>query len=169
MNNKSNIPVSTEYFLKPGFIFVAVRPTVISTVTGSSVSLCIHDRKQKIGGMNHFIYPFADKKMQTTAEYGNVAITCLLRMLLNNKCKLKNLEAQIMGGSYNQKLSTEHIGQKNIAIVKKILDRRVSVVSEDVGGKKGRKVVFNSATGEVAVFKTDNIRESDWYPYINDR
>jgi len=169
MNHKSDIPVAAEYFLKPGFIFLASFPTTISTVLGSSVSVCIYDRKQEIGGINHFLFPCITKKTAATANYGNVATMHLIRMLLRSKCKLKNLEAQILGGADNHEFSAKKIGWENIAMARKIITKKIAIVSEDVGGNKGRKIVFNSKTGDVAVFKTDKLRQSDWYPYESDR
>ena len=54
MENVSNSPVSQNYFLKPGFIYVATKPTMISTVVGSCIAVCVFDRKQKIGGHESF-------------------------------------------------------------------------------------------------------------------
>jgi chemotaxis protein CheD len=45
----------------------------------------------------------------------------------------------------------------------------ISIVSEDVGGALGRKIVFNTLTNDVAVLKTDGVRKSDWFPYHSDR
>ncbi len=75
-----------------------------------------------------------------------------------------------MGGAHNSKVSPKDIGFENIMAAKKILTReRIRVTSEDVRGSKGRKIIFNTGTNEVAVFKVDKLRESDWYPYRNDR
>ena len=63
-----------HYFLQSGYIFVSDQSVTISTVIGSSVSVCICDRKKRIGGMNHFQFPYMTLKGKTTALYGNVAI-----------------------------------------------------------------------------------------------
>jgi chemotaxis protein CheD len=34
-----------------------------------------------------------------------------------------------------------------------------------VGGEKGRKIIFNTTTNEIAVVKVDKVREEDGYPY----
>jgi chemotaxis protein CheD len=55
-------------------------------------------------------------------------------------------------------------------IARKILAKeRINITSEDVGGEKGRKIVFNTHTNEMAVIKVDKLRTVDWYPYENDR
>jgi len=40
-----------------------------------------------------------------------------------------------------------------------LVGKRISVISEDVGGEKGRKIVFNSENNEVAVIKVERLRK----------
>ena len=170
MTDRSNSPVLTNYFLEPGYIFLAINPTSISAVAGSSVSVSIYDRNRKVGGMNLFRFPYVREKDRATAEYGNVATITLIRMMLHDGSRIKDLEAQILGGAHNNKISPKNIGRDNIMAARKILAKeRISVASEDVGGDKGRKVVFNTSAGEVAVIKVDKLRAADWYPYTQNR
>ena len=167
---ESNNLIAADYFLEPGHILLAATPTIISTVLGSCVSICIYDKKQKVGGINHFQYPYTRKKKESTAKYGNVAAITLIRMMVNNGSKIKNLEAQLFGGALNREISSTSIGLENIIIARKILAKeRIRIVSEDVGGEKGRKIVFNTGTNEIAVMKVEKLRARDWYPYKNDR
>ena len=170
MTKKSNSLIQANYFLEPGYLFLATKPTVVSTVLGSSVSVCIYDIKQKMGGINHFQFPFTGEKHQATAKYGNVATIALIRIMVNNGSKIKHLEAQILGGAYNRKVSPKNIGQENIMAARKILAReRICIASEDVGGEKGRKIVFNTDSSEIAVIKVEKVRAKDWYPYEDHR
>jgi len=116
--------------------------------------------------MNNFQLPFMKTKGKTTAVYGNVATMALIKMILARDCKKKHLEAQIFGGAYYPQKSDNDIGRENIEIARKtLLKNNISIISEDVGGAKGRKVVFNTATNEMAVLKVDSLRDADWYPY----
>jgi len=170
MTTDSDAPATINYFIEPGYIFVATKPAVISGVLGSCVSVCLFDRKRKIGGMNHFRFPLIRDKNIATAVYGNVATLALVRMMLNEGSEIKHLEAQIIGGAYNPEISPENIGKENIIVARKILTREgVRIASEDVGGEKGRKVIFNTTNNEVAVMKVDKLRLGDWYPYENNR
>lgn len=160
----------TKYMLKPGFIYVSSRPAIVSTVLGSCVSVCIYDSVRNTGGMNHFQKPKTSTPENSTARFGNISTMALVNIMLKGGSKAENLEAQIIGGSFNPKYSKKDIGKKNIKEAKKALKKKkVKIVSEDVGGAKGRKVVFNTLNNEVAVVKVENLRESDWYPYKNDR
>ena len=151
-------------------MYIAEKPTCISTVLGSSVSVCIFDRKKNYGGMNHFQLPFIGEKSKATALYGNVATVSLVRMMLENGSREKHLEAQIFGGAFNRMISKTDIGQENVRIAKKALLRfRIQLVSEDVGGMIGRKIVFNTETAELAVIRVEKLRKDDWYPYEGER
>lgn len=170
MTNKSKSPQIRNYLLGPGYILVAAEPTCISAVLGSCVSVCIYDRKQKCGGMNHFRFPFTKDSKRSTALYGNVSTLSLVRMMLDNGSRKDCLEAQLFGGAHNQTISQKDIGLENIRSAQKVLDRcNIRIVSEDVGGLMGRKVVFNTETAELAVIRVQNLRKEDWYPYANDR
>jgi len=156
----------TQYFMQPGYILVPDRPVGISTVIGSGVSVCVFDRKKRIGGMNHFVFPYITTKGKTTALYGNVATTALLKMMLAKDSSINDLEAQLYGGAYLPEKNNKDIGSENIEIARKILlKNRISITSQDVGGEKGRKVVFNTSTNEVAVLKVERLRDADWYSY----
>jgi chemotaxis protein CheD len=163
-------PTPENYFLGPGYVFLGVEPAVISTVLGSCVSVCIYDRKRKKGGMNRYRYPFVGDKRKSTAVYGNAAVVALIRMMVEDGSQKKNLEAQIIGGAHNPDYCKKDIGRENIRIAKQILTKEgITLTSEDTGGNKGRKVIFNSCTNELAVFKVDRLRQSDWYPYEGER
>lgn len=170
MFKKSEMPVSRSYFLKPGYILIPKKPTVISVVLGSCVAVSISDKKKKISGINHFLLPYTKDSSKSTARYGNVATLALLKMMIEEGSKTKNLEAQIFGGAHNPEISRENIGWENIRIARKVLSRKgIKIVSEDVGGEKGRKIIFDTAKNELAVLKVDNLRKGDWYPYEDDR
>ncbi len=155
-----------NYFLKPGFIYVPDQSITISTVLGSGVSVCIYDREKQVGGMNHFQFPHIATKGKTTALYGNVATLFLLKMMIQKGSQWENLEAQLFGGAYYPAVSDKDIGRENIDIARKILKKgKIPVISEDVGGEKGRKVVFVNTSNEMAVLKVDRLRDRDWYPY----
>ena len=170
MQNESDGLVVENYFLDSGFIYVGRSPTVISTVLGSSIAVCIYDREKKVGGMNHYQFPFIRDKNMATARYGNVANLTLIRMMINDGSKIKNLEAQLFGGANDPNVCSRDIGHENITAAKMIIAREnILIVSEDVDGEKGRKVIFNTSTNEIAVIKVDTLRKEDWYPYEKDR
>ncbi|SFM50441.1 chemotaxis protein CheD [Thermodesulforhabdus norvegica] len=157
-----------EYFLKKGYIFIPAVPTLIATVVGTGIAVCLWDRKKQRGGMNHFLFPRAKNRSEATPVFGNASILALVKFFREDGSEIKNLEAQIFGGAVPEESSPEaaRIARANVHIARTMLGRYgIPIVAEDVGGHKGRKVVFHSHNGDVAVIHADRIRKSDWYPY----
>ncbi len=85
-------------------------------------------------------------------------------MLLEMGAKKENLRAHVLGGSYNYEQNSSKIGKKNVDLAKKFLKKNdIKIVNNDTGGFFGRKVLFNTANGEVMVYKANKIRAKDWY------
>ncbi len=153
-----------ECFLKPGYIMVNSEDSVVRTVLGNSVSVTIFDREHRFGGMNHFIFPITKNRAESTPQFGNVSVTALCRMMFDLGGNSRTLEAQIMGGAENGDINDRKLGRKNVEIARKMLKRfNIPVVSEDVGGTRGRKIIYHTGTNETIIYKVNKIRESDWF------
>lgn len=91
-------------------------------------------------------------------------------MIFSQGSKKKHLEAQVFGGAWNRGYSDRDIGSENIIQAKKdLMKYSIALTSEDVGGEKGRKLVFQTHSNEIAVLKVENLRSDDWYPYETTR
>lgn len=162
MSNQEYLP--TQFFLKPGYAMANYDASVIRSVLGNCVAVTFFDRNQCFGGMNQFVFPKTNRREDMTAQYGNVGIRALFRMLLEMGANREAMVAQIIGGSECRIFNDEGLGAQNIQLARVILEQlRVPVVSEDVGGSMGRKVIYHSGTNEMAVFKVDSLRNSDWF------
>lgn len=161
-----------KYFLRPGYIFIPGKPTLISVVLGSCVAVSLWDRKLKYGGMNHFLYPKVADPEKATAQFGDVATRTLIRLFLGSGSRVENLEAQILGGAAQADCRGDEaaIPQQNIDVARGLVeDRGIRIASQDVGGNKGRKAIYNSRTNELMVIRVERLRECDWYPYQGER
>ena len=155
-----------QYFLKPGYIFLSQEPALIYTVMGSAVTVCLWDRKNHFGGVAHFQYPKTSNKDEATPRYGNVALLTLINLMKKDGADHSYLEAQIFGGGDPVPTSEETLGKQNAAMARRILIRQgIPITSEDVGGIKGRKLVFKTDTNEVIILKVERLRKEDWHPY----
>jgi chemotaxis protein CheD len=156
-----------RYHLEPGGLFTCREPAMVSAVLGTCVAVCLHDRRLKIGGMNHFLYPKTKFFGPSTSQYADVSITALINMLRKQGSRLEDLEAQIFGGGEAPgAFSSDKIGYRNVQMARRILKKNgIRVVSEDVGGLKGRRLIFHTGTNEALVMKTHRIRRGDYYPY----
>ena len=151
-----------NYMHQPGYILVSKEPAVISTVLGSCVSVALYDKYQKIGGMNHYKLPISVNG-ESTAVFGGPAIYKLIQLLVEKKSRVENLMAQIFGGAFNPLYTQNNIGAENVEIAYKVLKKfNIPVISADTGGELGRKIVFNTFTGEAIIAKVEKLREEDW-------
>ncbi len=124
----------------------------------------------KQGGMNLFQLPFTQDRQRATACYGNVAVLTLLRMLRGHGSRDKHLEAQIVGGAQAPHTGKSDVGRENCRVARTLLVKAgIPIISEDTGGRRGRKVVFRTDTGELMVIKVTHLRKGDWYPYAAER
>jgi chemotaxis protein CheD len=166
--NGNDVPLS-EFYLSPGHIYLSQQPTLVSTVLGSCVAVSLWYSKKGYGGMAQFLYPFTGDRNRATPQYGNVALKCLLAMFRETGAPEKHLQAQIFGGALVAPAECMRIAKENVQMAIKMLGRyRIGIVSEDTGGKMGRKIVYNTQTNEAIVYKVNTLRQADWYPYAHE-
>jgi len=152
-----------EYFLEPGYIILPAEPIIIYMVLGSAVSVVLYDRETGRSGLCHFGIPRRRDNSPSQPKYGTVAVPGLIMMLEDSGCYIHDIEAQIVGGS-DQPGHT--LGDENAKVAIGILRKKgVQITSSDVGGNKGRKVIYNPETNHLAVVKVEKIRSDDWYPF----
>ena len=151
------------FHLESGYIFFGAGKKVVRAVLGSSVCVCLWDRRLLHGGINHFSLPVATKNDKTTPKYGNVATKILLKTMFEAGSHYEDIIAQIVGGAHREEHHEDKLGLENINVAKKILEKvRINITSEDTGGNLGRKIVFDIHTGHLMVMKVHKIRSSDW-------
>ena len=156
------IEQANNFYLQPGFIFVSQEPHFIHTVLGSCVSVCLWDSVNRYGGMNHYIYGKCNNGGRN-GRYGQVSLPHLLRLMLDMGSKKEDLKAHLIGGARNVQLNSL-VGDENVALAEKWLKKNgIPVIVKDVGGEHGRKVVFHNQSGEVYIYRVEQIRKSDWY------
>lgn len=146
--------------ISPGEYYFTDKNMLIVTVLGSCVSACIRDTVTGIGGMNHFMLPDGaksdkDNPVSESMRYGTYAMEVLINQLLRNGARRENLEAKIFGGgNVLRSFTTNNVGDRNAAFVKKYLkDEGIRVTGEDLLDIYPRKVYFFPKTGKVLVKK----------------
>ncbi len=138
-----------RHYLYPSNLFVSDKPYLVTTVLGSCIAICLIDKENKVGGINHFMLPFWNGEGLASAKYGNIANEKLLSEVLRKGAKRENLEAKVFGGA-NQANFTMQIGARNTDIAKKFLfNENIPIVAESTLGNIGRKIIFDTSTGIV--------------------
>jgi len=147
----------------PGSIALVQDGSNLVAVSGSSVAVCLWCADANAACLAHFAQACIYDPEKATARYGNVAVPKALELLREASAGAE-IEAQIFGGATCSGQDPS-IASGNVDVARRVLAARgVRVVSEDVGGAKGRKIVFQSATGHVAVVKVHQLRAEDWNP-----
>jgi chemotaxis protein CheD len=141
-----------QYFLYPGTLFVTNKPYYITTLLGSCVAVCLFDQRLKIGGMNHFLLPNWDGKGLASPKYGNIAIDQLIEKMERLGSRKRDLISKNFGGAnvLGNNSNVFQIGERNIKIAGDLLEEHgIIMKAASTGGLLGRKIIFNTFTGEV--------------------
>lgn len=139
-----------------GSIFVHQEAYIVTTVLGSCVSVCLWDPAKKIGGINHYMLPFWNGEGLASPKYGSIAIPKMIEKMIELGTLKRNLQAKIFGGGevFGKPNAVMNIGERNIFFAQSVLEREhIPIISADVGGKTGRKIVYDLYTGCVLVKK----------------
>lgn len=168
MSTKRDVDLFCHH-LEPGGLYIGSQePVMVSAVLGSGLAVCLHDRRLKTGAMGHFLYPGVLAPGIPERLCAPSAIANLVSLMKKNGSQVADLEAQIVGGGERPGtgLDKNRIGPRNVEIARKLLKKNeVEIVSEDVGGLKGRRLIFYPGTNETMVMKTHRLRRGDYHPY----
>ena len=133
-----------QVYLHAGQLHAASAPTAITTVLGSCVSVCLYDPVTKVGGMNHFLLPLHVDREQSP-RFGTVAVPALVDAVLRAGGTRGGLVAKVFGGASVIAVLAKgrRLGDENAALALRLLEEaRIPVLDHDVGGQRGRKLVF---------------------------
>ncbi|BDQ34458.1 chemotaxis protein CheD [Pseudodesulfovibrio portus] len=154
-----------KIFLQTGDCFIGVQPTMVTTVLGSCLGVTMHVPKMGIGTICHAFLPdSSDCRASLVPEpqicrFVDTALQNMLETMDKIGVPRRELVIKMFGGSSgmavrNVENTTYDIGRRNIAMARKLLKfARLDIQVEDVGGQRGRKLLFNTQTGEVWVKK----------------
>ena len=142
-------------YLHPGQVFVSPDPTEVTTILGSCVAVCVFDPVLHLGGTNHYVLPHWAGNGLSSARFGNVAVRSLIDKMLALGGRKADLQAKVFGGACVVAAfrgREEHLGTKNADLALRTLRQEgIPVVADDVGGRRGRKVIFQTDTGVALV------------------
>jgi chemotaxis protein CheD len=143
-------------YLHPGDSIATNVPTAVKTILGSCISVCLWDCDRAIGGMNHFVMPRTAGSTATPGRFGSLAIPSLIDAMVEQGARATRLQAKVFGGASmvpGGQARPNHIGVQNMRIATDLLERAgIPVLACDVGGGHGRKIVFYTDDGSVALW-----------------
>lgn len=162
-----------KVFLQTGDCFFGVQPTMVTTVLGSCLAVTIHAPKAKIGTICHAFLPDSSDSKRggpdpQICRYVDSALQNMLETMDKMGIPRKELVIKMFGGAsgiavQSNKHSSYNIGRRNIEMARKLLKfARLDIQGEDVGGAQGRKLMFNTQTGEIWVKKLRKMEEQSF-------
>jgi chemotaxis protein CheD len=146
----------TLIILTAGEYFATQKGEVLYTIVGSCIATCIYDSERKVGGMNHFLLPGMvrpDEMLSSdVGRYGMFAMELLIGELIKLGARRNHLKAKLFGGGkiLTFRRDDGDVTESNIRFARKFLELEgIPTVNEDVGGNKGRKIMFHTDTSRV--------------------
>ncbi len=160
-------------FLQTGDCFLGVTPTLVTTVLGSCLAVTIHAKNQGIGAICHAFLPNSCNSRQgeqgepQVCRYVDTALQNMLESMDKIGIPRRDLTVKMFGGSSGiavrgMKYNSYNIGRRNVEMARKLLKlAQLPIESEDVGGTQGRKLMFQTQTGEVWIKKLSRMHSND--------
>jgi len=142
-----------EAYVHPGRVVTSADGAWLRTVLGSCISVCLCDPHLRIGGMNHFLLPDAAGCEGGSARFAGPAIQRLIGQLLGLGADQSRLVAKVFGGSGSpSSAGSLQVGLRNVQAAHGILGHEgIRIAAEDVGGPRGRRLLFDTADGTAFV------------------
>jgi chemotaxis protein CheD len=144
-------------FLKPGELFLSRDPAIVSTVLGSCVSITFFEAAARLGAMCHVMLPSGPR--DDGFRFVDSTLCYMVEKIAGMGIRLDACEVKMFGGADvllpRELMGTRlSIGSQNIQEARRRLDQfGVVPKATDLGGKHGRKLFFNSHTGDVFLKK----------------
>lgn len=141
-------PVSV--YVHPGQLYAASHAALVSTILGSCVAVCLWDPVARVGGMNHFLLPTGKGP-----RYASEAMPKLVEEMLSRGAFVARTIAKVFGGACvieNFTGPRKAIGAQNVeAALQFLAEHSIPVRVDQTGGRRGRKLLFHTGTGQAYV------------------
>lgn len=134
-----------QTYLHPGQLCFATEPTVVTTVLGSCVSVCLYDEELTAAGVNHFLLPGSTSRDESP-RFGESANAVLLGRFRELGVPASRLRAKVFGGASMGGSSAGDLASRNVEVAVTFLRKySIPIVSQDTGGERGRKLIFRTS------------------------
>jgi len=144
--------------LRPGELYTTCEPTLIATILGSCVAVCLFSPALRTGAMCHATLPWPGKGAVSDPRYVECAVAAMLGEMNRFGALRGFIIAKLFGGAEmfpdgpDRPSGVTQVGRANILAARRSLSEAgVKLLTERVGGSTGYKVIFNTWTGEALV------------------
>lgn len=133
--------------------------TLIAYGLGASVAIALY-APTGVGGLAHAMLPRKEDGVGSAdGKFVDTAIHAMLREIIGAGAGYGTIDARIAGGANIFQLDglASDAGQRNAEAARDELQALdVAVVGEDTGGQRGRRVEFDTASGDLVVHTIDS-------------
>jgi len=146
-------PAVGRHYLLPGQRVVSSYPYEITTVLGTCIAVCLWDPHSGAGGMNHYLLPHR-LDGEASWRFGGTAIPGLIAEVRSLAGPHAKLMAKVFGGMQARHGTpvSRDLGLGNAKLAFEILEaEHIPVLASDIGGLRGRKLIFSLPQGEALV------------------
>ena len=150
--------------LLPGEFRISEGPESIETLVGSCVAVCLYNIKNSDAAMNHFLQSYPPQVGDyDIGRYGLTSTEYIIDTLMKSDPVASHYRARIYGGAAVLRTGGRaYIGEDNIEIARRILSaNRIRIVEEQVGGERGRRIRFDTATNTVICRLAGNAKNNE--------
>jgi chemotaxis protein CheD len=154
-------PELPQIHLKPGELLVTRDACMVVTVLGSCLSVTMFNARLQFAAICHAMLP--EPRLVTPAgtvdpqqfKYLSAVIPTMAARFKGAGIDPTEVEVKIFGGgnviSPNEGTPSDRwLGNVNIEVARTLLlQQRLHIKASNVGGRRGRKILFNTQTGEV--------------------
>jgi chemotaxis protein CheD len=141
-------------YVHPGQVLTSRTQVRLVTVLGSCVAVCLWDEVAAVGGLSHFVLPRGVGDGSIGLRFGNVAVPDLMARLFHLGAQQHRLRAKLFGGASvaDAFRGRNPLATRNIETARALLaEEDIPVLAADVGGFRGRKLVFHPDDGSAWV------------------
>lgn len=137
-------------------------PTMAHTVLGSCVSVTFFVPSRGLAGIFHALLPRAEEyrlhdPLPSPYKFVDSAIQTMVTRLFRRGVARHEIECKVFGGASALFADEISVGRRNVETAFTTLaELGLRVAASNVGGERGRKIVFASGSGEIFVRMLNN-------------
>jgi chemotaxis protein CheD len=151
-------------YLKPGSWYFGPGAGIIRTILGSCVAVTMFHKRSGQSAICHAVMPLCEQNGSCSvycaehSRYTDCIVRAMSGLFFEQGVKAKEIEVKLFGGSNGLGAAGDPtrsgVGKQNVTQARKALQERDLILKvSDVGGTEGRKLLFDTSTGEVMIKK----------------
>jgi chemotaxis receptor (MCP) glutamine deamidase CheD len=141
-----------------GEIWASGQPSLVTTLLGSCVAVCLHDPVSGIGGMNHILLPSGPDR-DKAPRFGVHAMELLINALMRLGANRSRLVAKAFGGANVLAcLRPPTVGDRNVQFIREFLAAEgIPLQAQRLGGSEAVEVRYRTDTGRAVVSSVNGL------------